>query len=86
MTYYSLPTGKLHKNTKTKKLPKIPASYESRFYKTLMIRLINRLIRIFRGMLFQKHLATMLKIIFLEQVISEKVCKTKLICTPLGIG
>ena len=35
MVYYSLLTGKLHKKTKTKKLAKIPASYESRFYKTL---------------------------------------------------
>ena len=35
MVYYSLPTGKLHKKTKTKKLAKIPASYEKRFYKTL---------------------------------------------------
>ena len=35
MAYYSLPTGKLHKKAETKKLAKIPASYESRFCKTL---------------------------------------------------
>ena len=35
MAYYSLQTGRLHKKTETKKLAKIPASYESRFYKTL---------------------------------------------------
>ena len=35
MAYYSLPTGRLHKNNETKRLSKIPANYESRFYKTL---------------------------------------------------
>ena len=35
MAYYSLPTGKLHKKTETKKLAKIPAVYEKRFYETL---------------------------------------------------
>ena len=35
MAYCSLLTGKLHKKTKTKKLAKILASYDSRFYKTL---------------------------------------------------
>ena len=35
MAYYSLPTGRLHKKTETKRLSKIPGNYESRFYKTL---------------------------------------------------
>ena len=35
MTYYSLPTGKLHKKTETKDLAKIPTSYDKRSYETL---------------------------------------------------
>ena len=35
MAFYSLPTGKLPKKTETERLAKIPANYESRFYKTL---------------------------------------------------
>ena len=35
MAYHSLPTGKLHKKTEIKKLVKMPASNEKRFYKTL---------------------------------------------------
>ena len=35
MVYYSLPTCRLRKKTKTKELSKTPANYESRFYKTL---------------------------------------------------
>ena len=33
--FYSLPKGTLHEKKRNKKLTKIPASYESRFYKTL---------------------------------------------------
>ena len=35
MSFISLPTGKLHKKTKTKKLKNFPASYVGRFYRDL---------------------------------------------------
>ena len=35
MAFYSLPTGKLHKKAKIKKLKKVPAGYESKFYRSL---------------------------------------------------
>ena len=35
MSFISLPTGKLHKKTETKKLKNFPACYLGRFYKNL---------------------------------------------------
>ena len=34
MAYYSLPTGKLHKKTETKKLNNLPSNVETDFYKS----------------------------------------------------
>ena len=76
MAYYSLPTGRLHKKTETKRLSKIPANYKSRFYKT-RDDLFNKS---FDTMFFLRLQAKMLKIIFSRQAILEKVCKMILIC------
>ena len=35
MSFISLPTGKLHKRTKTKKLKNFPAGYVGKFYRNL---------------------------------------------------
>lgn len=35
MAFYSLPSGKLHKKTKVKRLKKIPAGYKNRFYRDI---------------------------------------------------
>ena len=86
MAYYSLPIGKFHKKTETKKLAKNPASYGKTFYKTLTDPFDKSFDTLFQRDIISKHLAMMLKIIFLQQVILEKVCKMTLICTSLGIG
>ena len=66
MSFISLPTGKLHKKTETKKLKIFPAGYVVDFTATLQIMLIARLMQIFMEELptTQTYHWKMLKYIF----------------------
>ena len=71
--YYSLPTGTLHEKQETKRLTKIPATYENRFYKTL-------------GDPFDKIFDNLFQHYTIKNAPSEDV-KTYLLATSdLGIG
>ena len=85
MAYYSLPTGRFHKKTKSKRLSKIPANYESRFYKTLDDPFNKPFDTYFQRDIVSKK-PPIGKSIFSQQVILEKVCRMILICTSPEIG
>ena len=80
MTYYSLPTGKLHKKTETKELAKILTSYDKRSYQTLADPFDKSFDTLFQRDIISKAPGMMLKMIFLQQVILENLCSS------LGIG
>ena len=75
MTYYSLPTGKLHKKTKTEKLAKIPAGYETRFYKTLADPFDKSFDRLFQCDIISKAPSDDVKTIFLQQAIGQRYAR-----------
>ena len=73
--FCSLPTGTLHEKKETKKLTKIPASYEQWFYKTLGNLFDKTSTLFFNATRKEIFLVKMLKIIFLQPAIYEKGCK-----------
>ena len=49
MSFISLPTGKLHKKTETKKLKTFPAGYIGRFYRDIAINVDSTVNSDFHG-------------------------------------
>ena len=84
MSYYSLPIGKLHKQTRIRKLNNLPSNFETSLYKNYFDHIDSSFDSHFRKKLFLKLPAKMLKITCFQPVNLASICRRILICISLS--